>query len=478
MSPRSGTWPPSSTGWAPSILGAGSSTITVEGVGPEDLGGVEHTVVPDRIEAATYLAALAVAGGEITLAGARLDHMDMFAQKLGDMGVRVSPDPDGIWAMAPEPAAVGRRRHPAVPGRGHRLQAAARRRCWRSPTASASSPRTSSGAGSATSTSSSAWAPTSAPTSTTPSSGAVERLSGAPVRAPDIRAGAALVVAGLRADGETVVHDAHHIDRGYEDFAGRLRSLGADVVDASDVGRSSARSLSSVGSLVVLLLLSSCSASLAARLFATKSRKANSPIGSRTSRISSQPPWWASSTAPHHPPGSTRTPTTAETTRAATNGVADRAAARSDRWRSRERSCTTTTAATWPTARAITPITASRLVREEQRSRGASRSSRARSTPVRRGQTAGRRSCCSGHEHADVVGDRVGGDDRHECRHVGGRGLGATSSPVTRADHQAAPYQHGGDDADEEHEPCRRDERPRPARARADDVDRATSSCC
>jgi UDP-N-acetylglucosamine 1-carboxyvinyltransferase len=62
----------------------------------------------------------------------------------------------------------------------------------------------------------------------------VERLSGAPVRAPDIRAGAALVVAGLRADGETVVHDAHHIDRGYEDLAGRLRAIGADVERSDD----------------------------------------------------------------------------------------------------------------------------------------------------------------------------------------------------------------------------------------------------
>jgi UDP-N-acetylglucosamine 1-carboxyvinyltransferase len=54
-------------------------------------------------------------------------------------------------------------------------------------------------------------------------------LSGAPVKAPDIRAGAALVLAGLRAEGETVVHDAEHIDRGYEDFVGKLTSLGADV---------------------------------------------------------------------------------------------------------------------------------------------------------------------------------------------------------------------------------------------------------
>jgi UDP-N-acetylglucosamine 1-carboxyvinyltransferase len=57
----------------------------------------------------------------------------------------------------------------------------------------------------------------------------VPRLSGAPVRAPDIRAGAALVVAALGADGETVVSDAQHIARGYEDLPGKLCALGADV---------------------------------------------------------------------------------------------------------------------------------------------------------------------------------------------------------------------------------------------------------
>ncbi len=55
------------------------------------------------------------------------------------------------------------------------------------------------------------------------------QLSGAPVRAPDIRAGAALVVAGLSAEGETVVRGAEHIDRGYERFVDKLRALGADV---------------------------------------------------------------------------------------------------------------------------------------------------------------------------------------------------------------------------------------------------------
>jgi UDP-N-acetylglucosamine 1-carboxyvinyltransferase len=56
-----------------------------------------------------------------------------------------------------------------------------------------------------------------------------ERLSGAPVRAPDIRAGAALVVAGLRAEGETTVRGAEHLDRGYEHLCDKLRAIGADI---------------------------------------------------------------------------------------------------------------------------------------------------------------------------------------------------------------------------------------------------------
>jgi UDP-N-acetylglucosamine 1-carboxyvinyltransferase len=58
----------------------------------------------------------------------------------------------------------------------------------------------------------------------------VDNLSGAPVRAPDIRAGAALVLGGLCAQGETVIYDDGHIERGYEDFLTKLNGLGADVV--------------------------------------------------------------------------------------------------------------------------------------------------------------------------------------------------------------------------------------------------------
>jgi UDP-N-acetylglucosamine 1-carboxyvinyltransferase len=57
----------------------------------------------------------------------------------------------------------------------------------------------------------------------------VPRLSGAPVRVPDVRAGAALLLAGLAADGETTVFDTHHVERGYADLPGRLQALGAQV---------------------------------------------------------------------------------------------------------------------------------------------------------------------------------------------------------------------------------------------------------
>ena len=208
------------------VIGAGTSTITIEGV--EDLEAADHTVVPDRIEAATYLTALALAGGEITVDGARPDHMDMYIQKLGDMGVRIAPSSSGVWAMATKrlkSVDVSTLPYPGIAtdykpllvtmlsvadgvaivtenlfaGRfkyiselirmGADIRTEGRHAVVRG----------------------------------------VDRLSGAPVQASDIRAGAALVVAGLAAEGETVVAHAEHIDRGYEDLPASLRSLGAQV---------------------------------------------------------------------------------------------------------------------------------------------------------------------------------------------------------------------------------------------------------
>jgi UDP-N-acetylglucosamine 1-carboxyvinyltransferase len=206
------------------VLGAGSSTIRVDGV--ESLSPVEHTVVPDRIEAATYLAALGVAGGELRLQGARADHMDMFIEKLGDMGMRISHEQTGLWAMAPErlrATDVATLPYPGIATDYKPLFVAML--------------AVSDGVGIVTENIFSGrfryideLVRMGADIRTDAHHAVVRgkpQLSGAPVKAPDIRAGAALVVAGMGADGETIVRDAHHIDRGYEDLVGKLQSVGA-----------------------------------------------------------------------------------------------------------------------------------------------------------------------------------------------------------------------------------------------------------
>lgn len=208
------------------VLGAGTSTIQVEGV--EELHPVEHTVIPDRIEAATFLAALGVAGGEVTIEGARADHMDMLVQKLGEMGMRISPCAEGLWAMAParlRATDVSTLPYPGLATDYKPLFVAML--------------ATAEGVGIVTENLFAGrfryvdeLVRMGADIRTESHHAVVrgrERLSGAPVRAPDIRAGAALVVAALKAEGETVVSGAEHIARGYDDFVGKLRAIGADV---------------------------------------------------------------------------------------------------------------------------------------------------------------------------------------------------------------------------------------------------------
>jgi len=208
------------------VLGAGSSTIRVEGV--DDLNAVEHSVIPDRIEAATFLAAVGVAGGELTLHGARADHMDMLIEKLAEMGMRVSPTADGLWAMAPErlrAVDVATLPYPGIATDYKPLFVALL--------------AVSDGVGIVTENIFSGrfryvdeLVRMGADVRTDAHHVVVRGralLSGAPVRAPDIRAGAALVVAGLRAEGQTEVLGPEHIDRGYENFVGKLAAVGAAV---------------------------------------------------------------------------------------------------------------------------------------------------------------------------------------------------------------------------------------------------------
>jgi UDP-N-acetylglucosamine 1-carboxyvinyltransferase len=209
------------------VSGAGTSTIVVEGV--TELRPVEHTVIPDRIEAATYLAAVGLAGGEITVAGARPDHMDMLLHKLVEMGLQISTSSEGLSACRNRPlrsADVVTLPYPGVATDYKPLLVALLA------VADGVGIVTDNLYGASRYTYVAELQRMGADVTVADHHAVVRgvpRLSGAPVKAHDIRAGAALVVAGLAADGDTIVSDAYHIDRGYQDFAEKMASLGADI---------------------------------------------------------------------------------------------------------------------------------------------------------------------------------------------------------------------------------------------------------
>lgn len=208
------------------IDGIGTSRLRVDGV--ERLEPISYEVIPDRIEAATYLCALAICGGELHLENARAEHMEMLLRKLEEMGMHISEGDGGVRAKVTErlkSADVSTLPYPGLATDYKPFLVAAL--------------SVASGAGMVTEN---IFAGRFRYVDELVRMGAeikaegrhavvrgVERLSGAPVRAHDIRAGAALVIAGLGADGETIISDAHHVDRGYEDLAGRLSSVGAQV---------------------------------------------------------------------------------------------------------------------------------------------------------------------------------------------------------------------------------------------------------
>jgi UDP-N-acetylglucosamine 1-carboxyvinyltransferase len=219
-------------GMGADIEGAGTSTLVVHGVEVGSLHAADHAVVTDRIQAATYIAAVGVCGGEVVLRGARPEHMDMVLRRFGDMGVTVTSlgpgidDGVAVWvegrlrsidvATLPYPGiatdykplivtmlsiadGVGIVTENLYPGRFRYVEELQRLGADIRTDGHHAVVR------------------------------GVAKLSGAPVRAPDIRAGAALVVAGLAADGETVVSGVQHVDRGYDDLVGRLVALGAEI---------------------------------------------------------------------------------------------------------------------------------------------------------------------------------------------------------------------------------------------------------
>jgi UDP-N-acetylglucosamine 1-carboxyvinyltransferase len=207
------------------ISGHGTEAITVEGV--DRLGGCDHTVIADRIEAGTYLVAGAITGGDVTVTHCDPAHLGAFLAKLREAGVDVETGPDFIRAHGRPTRAVEIVTEP-YPGFPTDLQAQFMALQLlvdgRSPVTEKIYPARFMHA--AELQRMGADIAIEGATATVTGGRA---LSGAPVMASDLRASAALILAALVAKGETWVQRLYHLDRGYERFEERLRSLGADV---------------------------------------------------------------------------------------------------------------------------------------------------------------------------------------------------------------------------------------------------------
>ena len=208
------------------IRGAGTPRVEIEGV--KELQGAEYTVIPDRIEAGTFLIAGAMTGGDVTVEGARAEHLSAVIDILQEMGVQVTCGPDSIRVKAENPSTAVDVTTLPYPGFPTDLQAQIMAYM-----------ATASGMGVITEkiypdrfihisemVRMGARIRKEGPTAII---SGVKKLSGAPVMASDLRASASLVLAGLVANGITEVHRIYHLDRGYERIEERLAQLGAMV---------------------------------------------------------------------------------------------------------------------------------------------------------------------------------------------------------------------------------------------------------
>ena len=209
------------------IEGEGTSTLTIQGV--DRLGGATHPVVTDRIELGTYMLVPAICGGEVECIGGRLDLVGAFAERLDAAGVSVSETPRGLKVARKNGrvTAVDVTTEP-FPGFPTDLQAQMmallctaigkstlqekifENRFMHAPELTRMGARIEVHGGTATVT-------------------GVEKLRGARVMATDLRASVSLILAGLAAEGETVVSRVYHLDRGYERVEEKLRACGAQI---------------------------------------------------------------------------------------------------------------------------------------------------------------------------------------------------------------------------------------------------------
>ncbi|MBS4195840.1 UDP-N-acetylglucosamine 1-carboxyvinyltransferase [Lederbergia citri] len=214
------------------VRGAGTGTIRIEGV--EKMYGADHTIIPDRIEAGTFMVAAAITGGNVLVQGAVPEHLSSVIAKLEEMNVTIIEESNGIRVIGPDKlkaADIKTMPHPGFPT-DMQSQMMALLVCAEG---------------------------TSIITETVFENrymhaeefrrmnsdikiegrsviiNGPSQLQGAEVAATDLRAAAALIIAGLKADGYTRVTELKHLDRGYLDFHLKLQSLGADIERVKDL---------------------------------------------------------------------------------------------------------------------------------------------------------------------------------------------------------------------------------------------------
>jgi len=208
------------------IKGIGSHMLEIEGV--QELHGAEHRIIPDRIEAGTFMTAAAITGGDIEIQGARAEHLSAVRDKLEESGVTVERANGTIRVRGNgdlKPVDVITMPYPGFPTD---MQAQMSAVMTITPGISVITEKVFPNRFMHISEMARLGADVSIEGSSAIVKG-VERLSGAPVMASDLRASAGLVLAGLAADGETEVNRIYHVDRGYEQIDQKLRHLGAKI---------------------------------------------------------------------------------------------------------------------------------------------------------------------------------------------------------------------------------------------------------
>ncbi|MFD2638570.1 UDP-N-acetylglucosamine 1-carboxyvinyltransferase [Piscibacillus salipiscarius] len=208
------------------VVGAGTETIRIEGV--PTLHGVEHNIIPDRIEAGTFMVAAAITGGDVVVEGAIPDHLRSLIAKMGEMGVKIEEYENSVRVIGNgELKGVDIKTLP-YPGFPTDLQSQFMALAMRSRGTSVISETVFENRFMHVEE----FRRMNAVAKIEGRSAIIEgpsELQGAEVAATDLRAAAALIIAGLVAEGRTTVTELKHLDRGYVNFEGKLRDLGADI---------------------------------------------------------------------------------------------------------------------------------------------------------------------------------------------------------------------------------------------------------